>query len=77
MSEELSDRNFLWLWTWVLVAVSSAGYVLVSLISFTPRRAEGMLGVLRFLVEVALPIGMCALASWFAFEEWRSGRNSA
>jgi hypothetical protein len=76
MSEDLGDRNFLWLWTWVFVAVSSAGYAVVNLLSSTPGEAEGTLGAFRYLVEVALPIGMCALAAWFGFEVWRSGRGT-
>jgi len=77
MSEDLGDRNFLWLWTWVFVAVSSAGYAVVNLLSSTPGKAKGTIGAFRYLVEVALPIGMCALAAWFGFEAWRSGRGTA
>ncbi|MCS3640687.1 hypothetical protein GGP72_002928 [Salinibacter ruber] len=77
MSEDLDDRSFLWLWTWAFVAVSSAGYAVVNLISSAPKEAGGALGVFRFLFEVTLPIGMCVLAGWFGVEEWRSGKSAA
>jgi len=70
MPEE-NDRNFLWLWTWIFVAVTSAGYAGVNLVSSTPTEARGVSGVLQFLIEVALPIGMCAAAVWFGLEAWR------
>lgn len=72
MSEDASDRNVLWLWTWVFVAVSSAGYAVVNLMGSTPGEARGGSGLLRFLVEVALPIAMCAGAVWFGVDAWRS-----
>lgn len=75
MSDEMNDRNFLWLWTWIFVAVSSAGYAAVNLISSTPGDARGWSGVFQYLVEVALPIGMCAAAVWFGLEEWRRGKD--
>lgn len=77
MPDEVGDRHFLWLWTWIVVAVSSAGYVVVNLLSSSPEEAEGASGLFRFLVEVALPIGMCALAIWLGIEEWRRGKNAA
>jgi hypothetical protein len=75
MSDDLDDRHFLWLWTWVFVAVTSAGYAVVNLISSTPGAAQGATGVFRFLLDVALPIGMCAFATWLGVEEWRSRKN--
>lgn len=77
MSDDTGDRHFLWLWTWVFVAVTSAGYAVVNLISSTPGEAEGASGVFRFLFDVALPIGMCVLATWLGLEEWRSSKNAA
>lgn len=77
VSENLDDRSFLWLWTWAFVAVSSAGYAAINLIGSTPEEAGGVLGAVRFLFEVGLPIGMCVLAAWFGVEEWRSGKSSA
>jgi hypothetical protein len=77
MSEDDIDRSVLWLWTWVFVAVSSAGYAVVNLISSTPGEAEGLSGVLRFLLEVGLPIAMCAFAAWLGVEEWRKGGGAA
>lgn len=76
MPDDSGDRNSLWLWTWVFVAVSSAGYAVVNLLGSTPAEAEGTTGILQFLLEVALPIGMCALAAWFGFEEWRRGKDA-
>lgn len=73
MFEDLDDRSFLWFWTWVFVAVSSAGYAVVNFISLAPQEARGMLGIFRYLIEVVLPVGMCALAGWFGLEEWRGG----
>lgn len=77
MSDNTSDRHFLWLWTWVFVAVTSAGYAVVNLISSTPGEAEGASGLFRFLLDVALPIGMCAFAAWLGVEEWRSSTDAA
>ena len=77
MPDDVDDRHFLWLWTWIVVAVSSAGYAVVNLLSAPPGAAEGAGGVFRFLVEVALPIGMCALAAWLGIEEWRRSKNAA
>lgn len=77
MSDDAGDRNHLWLWTWVLVAVTSAGYAVVNLISSTPGEARGLSGALRFLAEVALPIAMCAAAAWFGVEAWRSGHGTS
>ncbi|MFB6248120.1 MAG: hypothetical protein ABEL97_06085 [Salinibacter sp.] len=77
MPEDAGDRHFLWLWTWIFVAVSSAGYAVVNLISSTPGEAQGAIGAFKFVVEVALPIGMCALATWLGVEEWRSRTNAA
>jgi hypothetical protein len=73
MSDDSDDRTFFWLWTWIFVAVSSAGYAVVNLIGSTPATAAGTSGTIRFLIGVALPIGMSALAAWFAVAEWRSG----
>jgi hypothetical protein len=77
MSDDTGDRYFLWLWTWVFVAVTSAGYAVVNLISSAPAEAEGAWGVFRFLLDVALPVGMCAVATWFGVEEWRRSKNAA
>lgn len=77
MSDDPGDRHFLWLWTWVFVAVTSAGYAVVNLISSTPGEAGETLGPFRSFVEVGLPFGMCALAAWLGFEEWRGGRGTA
>lgn len=77
MSEDADDRTFLWLWTWIFVAVSSAGYAMVNLITSTPGEAAEPFGVLKYLVEVVLPIGMCALAAWLGFEEWRSAQSTS
>lgn len=71
MSEEANDRDFLRLWTWIFVAVSSAGYAAVNLLSSTPAEAEGLSGAVQYLAEVALPIGLCAAAAWFGIEAWR------
>jgi len=76
MPDDADDRTVLWLWTWIFVAVSSAGYAVVNLLSSTPAAAEGASGTVRFLVDVALPIGMSALAAWFGAEEWRRRGNS-
>lgn len=77
MPKDGGDRHFLWLWTWVFVAVSSAGYAVVNLISSTPGEAGGVSGVFTFFLEVALPVGMCAMAIWLGVEEWRSFENTA
>jgi hypothetical protein len=77
MPEGTVDRHVVWLCTWAFVALTSAGYAIVNLIGSTPGEAEGLFGVLQFLLEVALPIGMCALATWFGFEEWRRGRSGS
>jgi len=72
MSEDARDRTFLRFWTWIFVAVSSAGYAVVNLVGSTPVAAAGSAGTIRFLAGVALPIGMCTLAAWFAVEAWSS-----
>jgi hypothetical protein len=77
MAEDTGQWHSLWLWTCAFVAVSSAGYALVNLVSSVPGDAKGTAGVFRFLVEVALPIGMSALAAWLGFEEWRRSKNDA
>jgi hypothetical protein len=77
MTDDSSNQHSLWLWTWVFVAVSSAGYAVVGLLTSTPAEAAGLSGVFRFLLEVALPIGMCALATWLGIEEWRGRRPAA
>lgn len=74
MTEDPRNR-FLWLVTWVFVAVSSAGYAIVNLISSASGGAGGTPGFLRFLVEVALPIGMCTFAIWLGLEEWRGSKR--
>lgn len=73
MSENSGYWHLLWLWTWGLVAISSAGYAIVNLLGSTPAEAAGVVGVLRYLLGVALPIGMCVLAIWLGVEEWRGG----
>lgn len=77
MANDSSSRQSLWLWTWVFVAVSSAGYAVVGLLSSTPAEAEGLSGLFQFLIEVGLPIGMCALATWLGVEEWRARGDPA
>lgn len=77
MSEEPYDRNLLWLGTWIFVAVTSAGYAVVNLVSSTPGEARGLSGGFHFLVEVALPIAMCLAAVWFGVEAWRSRESTS
>jgi hypothetical protein len=64
-------------WLWVLVAVSSAGYAVAGLLSWEPGAAEGGSGAVSYLLEVVIPIAMCAYASWLGFEAWRSDDRSA
>jgi hypothetical protein len=61
----------------VFVAVSSAGYAVVNLISSGPGEAGGLFGLLTFFLEVVLPIGMCAAAVWLGVEEWRRYKDTA
>jgi len=77
MTKDTGSRTRLWLWTWIFVAVSSAGYAVVNLLSSTPADARGMVGTFRYLLDVALPIGMCALATWLAVEEGRGATGTA